>query len=416
MSVSGGVENWAERPAIRNAQLTSELPLLELVPLMPWKLLGENAGIFRPILEGGGKIVIEQAVLPELSLADPPPTAEALLSAIAMTAQVSGVSVQLSPKVPRIRNINGTLRLADGIAQVEGLRPQFGTIDLPEISARITNLLGKTRVEAIVKGDLKVKKDSDEEVVALLRRLGLEEVSGAADFDASVSLETAQPEKLQVQGNIGLRDVQAKTVFSPARIEGLNANLAVTPDVGHITNLSTAVVVPASESAREGRFELQLQARVDEWSRQPAVTLQRFKTSPVSLPVVASLVPWEQLGDSSKPVKETLLNGGTVTIEEVFLPRIELFNLPKKPAQLLSKAKAAANFADLVVEPSSILPRFEEINGRINLEKGVLTATGVKGRVGPLSLPESERPCHSIGRSSQSDRAGKGADRTGRNP
>jgi hypothetical protein len=143
-------------------------------------------------------------------------------------------------------------------------------------------------VEAIVKGDLKVEKDSDEEVVALLRRLGLEEVSGAADFDASVSLETAQPEKLQVQGIIGLRDVQAKTVFSPARIEGLNANLAVTPDVGHITNLSTAVVVPATasspegrESAREGRFELQC-SRVDEWAvnRRDPATLQ---TSPVSL-------------------------------------------------------------------------------------------------------------------------------------
>ena len=385
---SGGVENWGERPVIRNAELTSELPLLELVPLMPWKLLGEDAGILRPILEGGGKIVIEQAVLPELSLADPPATAGALLSAIAVTAQVSGVSVQLSPKVPKIRNINGTLRLANGIAQVEGLRTQFGTIDLPQISARITKLLGKPRVEATVKGDLKVKKDSDEEVAAFLRRLGLEEVSGAATVDSAVALETSQPEKVQVQGNIGLRDVQAKTVLSPARLEGLNADLAITPDVGHITNLSTTVVVPATASAREGRFELQLQARVDEWSRQPAVTLQRFKTSPVSLAVVASLVPWEKLGDSSEPVKETLLNGGTVTIEEVTLPRIDLLNLPKKPAQLLPKAKAAANFADLVVEPSSILPSFEEIKGRINLEKGVLTATGVKGRVGPLSLPE----------------------------
>ena len=77
-----------------------------------------------------------------------------------------------------------------------------------------------------------------------------------------------------------------------------------------------------------------------------------------------------------------------MTIEEMSLPRIDLLNLPKKPAQLLPMAKAAANFADLVVEPSSILPSFEEIKGRINLEKGVLTATGVKGRVGPLSLPE----------------------------
>jgi hypothetical protein len=388
LTVSGGVENWSERPVIRNAQLSSELPLLGLVPLMPWKLLGEDAGILRPIFEGGGKIVIEQAVLPELSVAGPPPTAEALLSVMAVTAQVSGLSIQLSPKVPKIRNINGSLSVANGVAQVEGLRAQFGTIDLPQISARITKLPGKPRVEATVKGDLKVRKDSDEEVAVLLRRLGLEEVSGAATVDSAVALETSQPEEVQVQGNIGLRDVQAKTVLSPARIEGLNADLAVTPDVGHITNLSTTVVVPATASGREGRFELQMQARVDEWSRQPAVTLQRFNTSPVSLPVVASLVPWEQLGDSFIAVKETLLNGGTVTIEEASLPRIDLLDLQKKPAQLLSQAKAAANFADLVAEPSSILPSFEEIEGRIKLEKGALTATGVKGRVGPLSLPE----------------------------
>ena len=184
MSASGGVENWKERPVIRNAQLTSELPLLELVPLMPWKVMGESGGILRPILEGGGKIVIEQAVLPELRLADPPPTAEALLSAIAVTAQVSGLSVQLSPKVPKIRNINGTLSLANGVAQVEGLRTQFGTIDLPQISAKITKLLGKPRVEAIVKGDLKVKKGSDEEVAAFLRttRVGRDEWCGNCRF------------------------------------------------------------------------------------------------------------------------------------------------------------------------------------------------------------------------------------------
>jgi len=76
-----------------------------------------------------------------------------------------------------------------------------------------------------------------------------------------------------------------------------------------VTNLSTAVTVPASSSSPKGRFDLQLEARVDEWSRRPAVTLQRMRTSPVALPVVASLVPWEKLGESAEPVKQTLLKG-----------------------------------------------------------------------------------------------------------
>ena len=113
-----------------------------------------------------------------------------------------------------------------------------------------------------------------------------------------------------------------------------------------------------------------------------------MKTSPVSLPVVASLIPWEKLGESAEPVKQTFLNGGTVTIEEVALPKVELFNLPKSPAQLLPRAKAAASFAGLAVQPNPSLPGFEDIKGRINLENGVLTATGVQGRMGPLSLPD----------------------------
>ena len=77
-----------------------------------------------------------------------------------------------------------------------------------------------------------------------------------------------------------------------------------------------------------------------------------------------------------------------MTIEEVSLPKIELSNLPKSPAQLLPRAKAAAGFAGLAVQPYPSLPGFEDVKGRINLENGVLTATGVQGRMGPLSLPD----------------------------
>jgi uncharacterized protein YhdP len=77
-----------------------------------------------------------------------------------------------------------------------------------------------------------------------------------------------------------------------------------------------------------------------------------------------------------------------VTIEEAALPKVELFNLPKSPVELLPKAKAAAGFAGLALEPDPSLPGLEDIKGRIKLENGVLTAAGVQGRMGPLSLPD----------------------------
>ena len=388
MRARGSVLGLKMRPVIKNAAFSADLLLLDSVPLVPWKLLGGSAAFLRSLLEGGGKVKIEQAVLPPIDLTEPSAVFEALLPGIDLTSQISGASLELSPGIPRIKNIDANVRLLQGIAQVQVLGAQFTTVDLPSISGKVTKLFEEPTVEATVRGPLRVDKDPAEDLGAFLRRCGLDEVSGSADLDATVVVETSQPEKVQVQGNIGLRDVQAKISLSPARLEGLRADLAITPEAAKVTNLSTNVVLPSAASAPGGRFTLELQGRVDEWSRQPAVTLQRFKTSPVSLPVVASLVPWEKLGESSEPLKETLLNGGTVTIQEAALPRIELFNLPKNPAQLLPRAKAAASFADLVVEPSSILPRFEEIKGRVNLEDGVLTATGVQGRVGPLSLPD----------------------------
>ena len=73
-------------------------------------------------------------------------------------------------------------------------------------------------------------------------------------LDAAVVARNRSAGEGSGPGNIGLRDVQAKTVLSPARLEGLNADLAITPDVGHITNLSTTVVVPAIviRSAKDG--------------------------------------------------------------------------------------------------------------------------------------------------------------------
>jgi hypothetical protein len=383
----GEMVGLKKRPVIRNAVFSADLPLQDSIPLFPWKILGGSAAFVRAIFEGGGKVEIEQAVLPPIDLAEPP-TLGALLLEIESTSRISGVSIELSPGIPRIKNIDASVRLQGDTAQVQVTGAQFTTVDLPSISGKVTKLFAEPVIDVAVNGPLRVSKDSPEDLVAFFRRAGLEEVRGSADLDTGVLLETSEPANLQIRGNIALRDVQAKTPLCPARIEGLRADLAITPEVVHIASLSTSVSVPAGASSPGGRFELQLGAQVDNWSRRPAVTLQRLKTSSVPLPVAASLVPWEKLGESVEPVKQALLNGGTVTIENLTLPKIDLANLPKSPAQLLPGAKASAEFAGLELHRYTSLPAFEDIKGRIRLENGLLTATGVQGRVGPLSLPD----------------------------
>jgi uncharacterized protein involved in outer membrane biogenesis len=384
----GDVTGLKTRPMIKNATFSADVPLLDAVSLFPWKVLGDSAPFVRSIFEGGGKVEIEQAVVPPIDLIEPPATAVALLNAIESTSRISGVSVALAPGIPRIKNIDINVQLAQGTAQVQVQRSHFTTVELPNISGKVAKLFEAPLIDVAVKGPVKVNSQPPEDLSAFFRRFELEEVNGSADLDAAVVVDTSHPANVAIRGKVGLRDVEAKTSLSPVRLEGLQADLAITPDVAKVTNLSTAVRVPAESPAPEGRFDLQLEARVDEWSRRPAVTLQRMKTSAVALPVVASLIPWEKIGESAEPVRQTFLKGGTVTISEVSLPKVELSNLPKSPALLLPRAKAAAGFAGLAIQPSPSLPGFEGVKGRINLENGVLTAAGVQGRMGPLSLPD----------------------------
>jgi hypothetical protein len=383
----GEMVGLKNRPVIRNAVFSAELPLLDSIPLFPWKILGDGAAFVRSVFEGGGKVEIEQAVLPPIDLAEPP-ALDTLLLGIESTSRITGVSIELSPGMPRIKNVNASVRLLGDTAQVQVQGAQFTTVDLPGISGKVTKLFAEPVIDAAVNGPLRVNKDSPENLAAFFRRSGLEEVRGSADLDTRVLLDTSHPANLQVDGKIALRDVYAKASLSPARLEGLHADLVLTPEVAHIQGLSTRISVPTLASSHGGRFELRLGARVDEWSHKPAVTLQRLETSSVPLPVVASLVPWEKLGESAEPVKRILLNGGTMAIENLALPKVALADLPRRPAQLLPRVRAAAGFAGLEVQPYAELPPFEDIRGRISLEAGVLTATGVQGRVGPLSLPD----------------------------
>ena len=71
--------------------------------------------------------------------------------------------------------------------------------------------------------------------------------------------------------------------------------------------------------------------------------------------------------------------GGTVTVEALTLPPINLSAPPPTPAELIPRVNAAVSVTDLAAQPTPDLPRFESITGHLNLANGVLTATDVRG-------------------------------------
>jgi len=124
--------------------------------------------------EGGGRVEIEQAVLPPIDLTEPPATAVALLNGIESTSRISGVSVELSPGIPRIKNIDINVRLAQGTAQVQVLRAQFTTVDLPNISGKVAKLFEAPLIDVMVKGPVQVSSQPPEDLSDFFRRCRLE--------------------------------------------------------------------------------------------------------------------------------------------------------------------------------------------------------------------------------------------------
>ena len=218
LQAAGSVLGLKKRPLIENASFQATVPLLDSISLFPWPVLGDSAAFVRKIFEGGGRVEIEQARLPPVDLAEPPATAVALVNGIESTSRITGVSVELAPGTPRMKNIDIRVRLAQGTAQVKVLGAQFTTVDLPGISGKVAKLFEDPQIEATVKGPLRVNKDPVEELAIFFHRCGLKEMSGSADLDAAVVVDTSQPANFQVRGAIGLRDVHARASFSPARL------------------------------------------------------------------------------------------------------------------------------------------------------------------------------------------------------
>ena len=243
VSARADIKSWSKDPMIKNARVSYDLPLKELVPLMPWKSIGENADLIRPILAGGGKIVAKDVILPELNPNELPKNIEGFMPEIDMEIQVIGVSAQPSPDLPKIDDINGTILLANGIAEVKGFRARLGPMNLPEVSAKITNLLEKPKIDARIKGQLKVDDSTDKQFAATLKDIGLEKLAGTADVDLTLEMETAQPEGFQVQGTVNLRDMLVKTIYSPAIHHGVNADIEVSPDVARISRFSSTAAL-----------------------------------------------------------------------------------------------------------------------------------------------------------------------------
>jgi uncharacterized protein involved in outer membrane biogenesis len=217
----GLVRDWREKPVIENAEFSSNLPLVELRPLVPWKILGKKEQIIRQALEGGGEVTIDKLVLPELTLAKLPSKPEALLSKIEGSLRVSNVSVAPWASLPKFEDIKGDLRLEKGEITAAKVQGRIGALTLPTLEGRATNLTGQLKVSAVVKGPMRLIGTQEAGVEKLLKEYGLESLSGSAEVDLRADYDQAKRQKWDASGSLALEDVKAASYPAGARLEDL---------------------------------------------------------------------------------------------------------------------------------------------------------------------------------------------------
>jgi len=227
LSAAALLQDWRNKPIFKNGVLSSELPVTQLIPLIPWKKLGEGAKIIRPSLAGGGKVVIEKVALPELPLAHLSEKWKTVVSNAQGSIRLSDMSAVLSSRLPKLEDISGTLQLEKGVLTATKIQARMGPLTLPILEARATNLTGKVKVSAAAKGPMRLERTADAEVENLLRQYGLKSLSGSAEIDLSADYDQAKPRQWYASGSLLLKGVKAVSHPAGVRLDDLQGRVTV---------------------------------------------------------------------------------------------------------------------------------------------------------------------------------------------
>lgn len=293
LSAAALLQDWRNKPLIKDAVLSSELPVTELIPLVPWRKMGEQEKVVRQSLADGGKVVVEKIAFPELPLAQLPEKWETLLSGAEGSITLSDISALLSPAVPKLEDISGTLHLERGVLTATNVQARMGPLTLPMLEARATNITGKPRVSAAAKGPMRLEKTADAEVKELLRQYGLKSLSGSAEIDLSADYDQAKPRQWYAGGSLVLKGVSAVSHPAGVRLDDLKGRVTV-------KRSKTLEVTVEDLTARLNQSPIQLQGKLSGGGTPQLVVDGKARTEGLDLKQVSGLFP---------PLKEFELGG-----------------------------------------------------------------------------------------------------------
>jgi len=221
VTLEGLLQDWREDPTIKDAVLTSELPLAELIPCVPWKKLGEKGDAIRRSMAGGGKVTVERATLPEWLLTQVLDEWRPFLAGVEGSIEVFDLHTRISPLLPGLDHIRGQFHLEKGVLRAENMTARMGPLTLPPLDLSATDLLGKPKLSAVSKGLMRLEANHGDQVKKLLAEYGLKGLSGHADFDMLLDYDHAKPDGWKARVDLVIADVRADTDFADVSFSDL---------------------------------------------------------------------------------------------------------------------------------------------------------------------------------------------------
>jgi uncharacterized protein YhdP len=298
VSAEGLLRDWRKEPIIKNGEISSDFTLVELIPLVPWGQLGEEADIIRQTLTGGGRVTIEKIVLPELVLTKLPAEPKDLLSRVKAWIKVSNLSVGLSPQLPDLEDITGNFRLEKGVLNATNVQARLGPLTLPTLEARATNLTGKPKVSAAARGPMKIARTKNADVEKLLRQNGLKSFAGSVEVDLRADYDQAKPQQWGASGSLILEGVSAVSHPAGVRLGDLNGKVI-------LKRKKTLDVTVENLTARVNQAPIELAGKVSGGGSPRLVVDAKARTERLNLAHLTNLF---------RPLKDLKL-GGTLDMD-----------------------------------------------------------------------------------------------------
>jgi uncharacterized protein YhdP len=293
LSGEGSLRDWRKEPIVEKGVFSSNLPLVELLPLVPWKIVGKKKEVIRQALEGGGKVTIDRLVFPELTLTKLPAKPESLLSKMEGSLRVSDVSLGLSETLPKLEEIKGNMRLEKGELTAANFQARIGPLTLPTLAGRATNLTDKLKVSAVAKGPMRLIGTEDANVEKLLKKYNLESLSGSAEVDLRADYDQAKRQQWDASGSLVLEGMRAVSYPAGARLEDLEGRV--------IFNRKNGLDLTAEDlRARLNKAPIELDGKLSGGGTAQLTVDAKAKAEGLVLADLSSLFP---------PLKEFELNG-----------------------------------------------------------------------------------------------------------